>query len=144
MLSVFRMCEPFRFTSWRRDLEMMHMGEFDVNRKLSKLVQYRREFNFSVAMCQHMTYGLRMIKEQQLGRRIRPTNIVAVQIGRRITKRRSVLSMSRLELCAILSIVKQQLERWEHGKVEPSVTTVKRLAKALKCKAGWLAYGDEE
>lgn len=84
-----------------------------------------------------------MVKEQ-LGRRIRTTNILAVQIGRRIAKQRSALSMSRLELCAILSIVKQQLERWEHGKVEPSITTVKRLAKALKCKAGWLAYGDEK
>lgn len=90
-----------------------------------------------------MTYGLRMIKEQ-IGRRIRPTNILAVQIGRRITKQRAAIGMSRLELCAIMGIVKQQLERWEHGKVEPSVTTVKRLAKALKCKAGWLAFGDEK
>ena len=84
-----------------------------------------------------MTFG-------HTGRPPRPTNMMAIQIGRRILKRRGELKMTRLELCALLGIVKQQLDRWEHGKVEPSPTTIKKLGKAMKCKAGWLAFGDEK
>lgn len=80
---------------------------------------------------------------ENLGRPKRPL-FLALQIGRRIVLRRTELDLTRAELSLVLGITHQQLAMWEGGKKEPTATTLKRLGKALRCKAGWLAFGDEK
>jgi len=37
---------------------------------------------------------------------------------------------------------KVTISRWELGKAEPSLDTIRALARVFGCEAGWLAFGE--
>lgn len=64
--------------------------------------------------------------------------------GKRIKQKRTEKGLSQealADLCGWES--RTRISNYEHGISEPKLADFKRLAKALKVKAAWLAFGDE-
>lgn len=74
----------------------------------------------------------------------RSRKILINAIGKRIRTLRLEERLSLEHLAILAGITYQALSRYEHGLVLADVNTIEKIAKALKCKAGWLAYGDEK
>lgn len=62
----------------------------------------------------------------------------------RVITRRRERGFTQEELARLAGVLRQQIGKLETGEHIPHIDTVQKLAKALKCKAGWLVYGDEK
>lgn len=65
-------------------------------------------------------------------------------IGTRIRERRDELGLSQRQVGELCGAAQTQVGEWERGAVEPRFGTVVALAKALRCTAVWLVFGDEK
>jgi transcriptional regulator with XRE-family HTH domain len=63
----------------------------------------------------------------------RPSNILDRIIGANIRKRRLALGISQAELGACLSVIFQQIQKYERGENSISAVSLVRLAVALNC-----------
>lgn len=62
-------------------------------------------------------------------------------IGLRIAEQRQRLNWSPADLAARTGLTGQSIRQLEQGKTNPHTWTVKLIADALGCAAGYLAYG---
>lgn len=72
------------------------------------------------------------------------TRKLAAQFSERLLEKRKERGLTHEELARLSCLLRQQIGKLETGEHMPQIDTVQKIAKALKCKAGWLAYGDEK
>ena len=69
-------------------------------------------------------------------------------IGERIIEARLAFgsrrrkSMTQAELATLLEVTPGTVSQWESGTTEPTLRSVKKIAKALGVSPGWIAWGD--
>lgn len=63
------------------------------------------------------------------------------EIGLRLAEMRTRLGWSPTDLAVRAGLTAETVRALEHGETTPRTWTIKLLANALSCSAGWLAFG---
>ena len=61
-----------------------------------------------------------------------PDNSLQIQVGKRIQKLREIKGISQQDLAAKCNFEKSNMSRLETGRVNPSLSTLEKVAKALE------------
>jgi len=61
-----------------------------------------------------------------------PDNSLQIQVGKRIQKLRGIKGISQQDLAAKCNFEKSNMSRLEAGRVNPSLSTLEKVAKALE------------
>lgn len=61
-----------------------------------------------------------------------PDNSLQIQVGKRIQKLREIKGISQQDLAAKCNFEKSNMSRLEAGRVNPSLSTLEKVAKALE------------
>lgn len=63
-------------------------------------------------------------------------------LGRRIRVARELAGLKQAELARRCGVIPTTAWRWEDGRTEPDVPTLRRIARATGAGLGWLVSGD--
>ena len=85
----------------------------------------------------------RPVKERPEPIEITPAELEAYAraLADRMRRQRDALKLSMRDLAAVSGVSVQTLLAIEKAKADPKAITLLRLARALGCPAGWLAFG---
>jgi transcriptional regulator with XRE-family HTH domain len=58
---------------------------------------------------------------------------MAKSVAERIVKRRDALKLKDSQLARVLGVTRSTVHGWTHGDHEPTLASLRRIARALKC-----------
>lgn len=85
-----------------------------------------------------------MGRTSRSARKPRAVTVIDEAIGRQLTKRRTMLGMSVVDLAKALDITHRQVQKYERGINRLSVSRLVQIAAVLEAPIGWFFLGLEQ